>query len=271
MLSPAEMVENSIAAGERKVHYPIIKSIILGILAGMFIAFSSECIQVVSYSAKEPWLMRILQGTLFPIGLMMVIMSGAELFTGNTLIITSVLGKKVSPFRMLRNWAIVYFSNMVGAFIVVTCIYFSGQLDASSGELGAYVLSVAARKTSMPFINCFFSGILCNVMVCMAVWMASAASDVAGKLLSAFFPICLFISSGFEHSVANMYYIGQGLFSADKYSTKAAELGIDISSVTPAGMVANLIPVTLGNIAGGMVLVGIFMYLGHVKFTKQNS
>jgi formate/nitrite transporter len=171
--------------------------------------------------------------------------------------------RKIKPASLLRNWFFVYAGNMMGSVMLAYFIYRSGQLDFSGGMLGGFTLKLASYKTGMSFSHAFFLGILCNWLVCLAVWMAAAANDVTGKLLAIFFPIWLFITSGFEHCVANMYYIPAGIFSKSvpRFVEQAIHLGASAESIASLGwgtfVINNLVPVTAGNIVGGGFFVGL--------------
>lgn len=270
LLNPSEITNEFVKIGEKKTNLPAIRMFVLGILAGAFIAFAAEGSSVAIHTIESVGLAKALAGALFSTGLMMVVIAGGELFTGNSLIIVSCMEKKSSWKGLLKNWFWVYVGNFVGSFIIALFIYHSGQLSFSGGLLGATAIKTAAYKTNLTFENAFFMGIMCNWLVCLAVWMAAGAKDIGGKILAIFFPIWLFITSGFEHSVANMYYITVGLFAKANQTLfdKALEIGVslkDLNSLTWVSLVTkNLIPVTLGNIVGGVLFVGItywFIYL----------
>ncbi len=269
-LSPEEIAQNYIEVARKKAELPALKQFILGILAGAFIAFASEGSNAAIHTISSVGLAKALAGALFSAGLMMVIVAGAELFTGNCLIVISCNEHKSSLAALLKNWAFVYVGNFVGAMIVVFLILYSGQLDFSNGLLGGFTIKTAVYKTGMTFGNAFFMGILCNWLVCVAVWMAAGAKDMTGKILAIFFPIWLFITSGFEHSVANMYYIPAGILAKANpgFVQAAVSLGVDPEKIAALNwgsfVTGNLIPVTLGNIVGGAVFVGAvywFVYL----------
>ncbi|MCL2683805.1 MAG: formate/nitrite transporter family protein, partial [Synergistaceae bacterium] len=208
---------------------------------------------------------KALAGALFSTGLMLVLVAGGELFTGNCLMIVALAEREISLPSMLRNWLCVYAGNFIGSLLVAYCINLSGQLDFSNGMLGGFTLRLAVYKTGLSFRQAFFMGVLCNWLVCLAVWMAAAACDIAGKLLAIFFPIWLFITSGFEHSVANMYYIPAGLMVVNDpvFAGQAVSLGVGAGELANLNwssfLFCNLIPVTLGNIVGGSFFVG-FIY-----------
>jgi len=205
---------------------------------------------------------------------MMVVITGAELFTGNTLIVVSCIEKKSKWLDMLKNWFYVYLGNFIGSILIVIFILYSGQFDFSNGLLGGFTIKTAAYKTSLSFSKAFFMGILCNILVCLAVWMAAAAKDIPGKLLAIFFPIWLFITSGFEHSIANMYYIPAGILAKlnPLWIEQAIKLGVTpekIEHLSWVSFINNLIPVTLGNIVGGSIFVGLIYWGGFLY--KSNT
>jgi len=266
-LEPAQITERFIETGKNKTLAPAFKLLVLGILAGAFIAFAAEGSNVAIHTIDSVGLGKALAGAIFTTGLMMVVVTGAELFTGNTLIVVSCLEKQACWLNMLKNWVIVYSGNFIGALLIVWLIFYSGQLDFSGGMLGGFTIKVAAYKTGLTFSQAFFMGILCNWLVCLAVWMATAAKDIAGKLLAIFFPIWLFVTSGFEHCVANMYYIPAGILAKTNpaWVNEALSLGVTPEKIDQlnwgAFFLYNLTPVTLGNIVGGSVFVGMIYWL----------
>lgn len=269
--SPVEVVKANIGAGKTKGDLPLIKMILLGILAGAFIAIGGEASNLAVHGISDVGLARTLAGAIFPVGLMMIVLIGGELFTGNCMIIMAVLAKETTWLKYIRNLVVVFFSNLVGALIVDILVFYSGQWNYSGGGLGAYTIKVAYGKVNLGFSQCIASGIMCNILVCVAVLMAIAAKDIAGKILAIFFPIWAFVISGFEHCVANMFYIPAGILAASNasYVEKAGELyGLteqQCASVNASSMVGNMIPVTIGNIIGGAIFVGAFLYLIHIR------
>lgn len=275
MNTPAEVIETNINAGVVKANLPLGKMILLGIMAGAFIAIGGSSSNVAVHSIADVGLARTLAGCIFPVGLMMIVLIGGELFTGNCLMIMGVLDKKFKAVKMLRNLVVVYLSNLVGALIVDALVFYSGQYDYTSGALGAYTIKVALSKSTMSFDKAFMSGVMCNILVCAAILTAAAAKDIPGKLFAIFFPIWAFVVAGYEHCVANMYYIPAGIFAASNpdYVAKAEELyGItakQCASVSVGGLLHNLIPVTLGNIVGGAVCLGCLCFLIYRKEWKK--
>lgn len=275
--TPAEVVDANVASGAVKAKLPFGKMVLLGILAGMFIAIGGEASSLASHNVSNVGLARTITGAIFPVGLMMIVLVGGELFTGNTMIIMAVLRKKATWLGYIRNLCIVWISNLIGSLIIVVLTFFSGQFNYTNGGLGAYTIKIAYGKVGLDFGTAFCSGIMCNVLVCVAVLMAIAAKDVAGKIWGIFFPIFAFVISGFEHCVANMYYIPAGMIAMTnpKYVEQANELyGIteeNLKSLSVSGMAKNMLPVTLGNIVGGAVLVGVLLILINKKVkTTEN-
>lgn len=268
--SPAQVLDANMKAGEGKVKLPILKCILLGIMAGAFIAFGGATSNAAIHNIANQGLAKTLAGCIFPVGLMMFVFVGGELFTGDCLLIAGVVDKKFSTLSMIKTLIIVYFSNMVGAVIIASLVYFSGLLDYTGGALGAFTIKVAYGKATIAPFKAICSGILCNILVCIAVLMATAAKDIAGKIWAIFFPICAFVIGGWEHCVANMFYIPAGIIAATNpdYVGKAEELyGITAQQISAnlniGGFVSNLIPVTIGNILGGMVFVALPLYAIH--------
>ncbi len=267
--TPMEIVEDNITIGEKKANGPLKKTILKGMLAGMFIAIGGAAGSTASHAIENVGMARTVAGAVFGVGLMLVLFMGTELFTGNCLLITSVMDKKITWKQMARNLTIVFFSNLLGALIFDVLLIFSGNLDYSSGLLGAYTIKVAIGKASISPLQGLTSGILCNILVCFAVMMAFAAKDIAGKVWAIFFPIWAFVICGFEHCVANMFYIPAGMMAANnpEYVAKAMKTyGLtleQIQNLNIIGFISNIIPVTIGNIIGGMVFVGVPMYLIH--------
>lgn len=250
-LTPAEMAESCSAAGAEKAKRPAGELVILGLLAGAFLGVAGAACNVATCGISDPLAARVVSAFLFPFGLCMVILLGAELFTGNCLLAVSVLDRRCPLIRMLRNWLIVYPSNFAGALLVAAACTLSGQL--SSTALAIHTMKVAVAKCALPFGKAFLLGLLCNVLVCLAVLLASSARDNLGRVIGACLPVCLFVLCGFEHSIADMYYISAGLFAKAAFPLAAA--GLDLTRLTLTGFLFdNLLPVTLGNLAGGLLL-----------------
>lgn len=265
--TPAEVISATLEGGKRKSQLPLGKMILLGIMAGAFIALGGATSSTAAHNISNVGLARAVSGVIFPVGLMMIVFVGGELFTGDCLMVMDVMCGKVTWKDCIRSLCIVYISNLIGALIIDVLVFYSGNLDYTSGLLGAYAIKVAVGKVSITPIKGITSGILCNILVCIAVLMAAAASDIAGKVWAIFFPIMAFVVGGFEHCVANMFYIPIGIMAASNptYAAKAEEAyGItaeQLSQLTVLGSLQNFIPVTIGNIIGGMIFVGVPCYL----------
>ncbi len=262
-----QVVSAHIEKSMERVKMPFIKMALLGVLSGMSIAGGAAASNVVMHGISNVGLARLAGGAVFPVGLMIIVFLGGELFTGDCLMILGVLDRKIRSAAMLRVLALVYVANLVGSVLFALLVSTSGQYDYSNSLLGAYTVKVALTKAGLSSGSGFVSGILCNIFVCAAVMMTGAAKSAAGKLWSAFFPIMAFVVSGYEHCVANMYYIVAGIIAASKpeYAAKAMELygytEQELASLNFGSMFAvNLLPVTIGNIVGGMVFVAMPMY-----------
>ena len=262
MITPPEMVDDAINIGIKKAKSETIQTVIGGILAGAYIALGGLAAAIASHSVENFGLSKFIAGAVFPVGLMMIVICGGELFTGNTLLLVANKDGKISFSQVLKNWGIVYFTNMIGSFLVAYFAFASGTFDGNGGKIGGYALKVAAYKAGLPFYKAFISGILCNVLVCLAVWASYAAKDIVSKIFAIWFPIMAFIIGGFEHSVANMYYFSAGLLAKlNPAYAEALNITADkLDKINAAHIVSNLIPVTLGNIVGGGIFVGLAYY-----------
>lgn len=235
--------------------------------AGMMIGLGAAGSSVASHNIANVGVARFIAGTVFPVGLMMVILMGAELFTGDCLLAVGLPEKNISLKEFVRTLFIVYIGNLIGGVVLSILIMMSGQLDYSNGLLGAYTIKVALGKVCLSPTKAVSSGILCNILVCAAVIMAVCAKDVTGKLLVSFFVILLFVTAGYEHCVANMYYITAGIFAKmnSSYVTVAMQQynismeQLDILNIKSM-FINNLLPVTIGNIIGGSCFIGLPFY-----------
>lgn len=269
-LNPAETAAAVIEAGRVKGERSFFSLLVLGILAGAFIAFAGQGSTMASFNLlSDPetfGLGRCLLGAVFTVGLMLVVVSGAELFTGNTLMCLTVLEKKTTIRKMLRNWGLVYLGNFIGAILIAWMVCKTGLWSSGGDMLGAMTVKIALGKVNLSFLSAMISGILCNWLVCMAVWMSMAADTIISKLAAVFFPIWLFATSGFEHSIANMYYIPAGILAKSAYGSFFEEA--ELASLNWQNFFAgNLLPVTIGNIIGGAVFTGFALWLGHCAKT----
>lgn len=271
-LSPKETAEAFDGVSVGKATNTSGNLFILAILAGVFIAFGGFAGQTISHSIENPGLAKFASGAVFPVGLMLVVIAGAELFTGNNLIIIGYMDKKIALSQLLRNWIIVYVGNFIGSIFLAFMVSKSGLFSANGGLLGATVIKAAIGKVSLPFEQAIVRGVLCNILVVLAVWMAIAAKDISSKILAIWFPIMTFVMSGFEHSIANMYFIPAGIFA--KSNTAYLEAGQitaqSLSKLNTGGLFANLIPVTLGNIIGGAIIIGLSYWYVY-RFTPSQA
>ena len=278
LMLPQQIVAANIAAAKGKTQLPLIRMILLGIFAGMFIACGASASSVAMHAISNVGLARTVAGCIFPVGLMMIVFVGGELFTGDCLMIMGCIHGKFSALNMVKVLVVVWLSNFAGSVLFAAMVEASTQYNYTGGLLGAFTIKVAMGKVNLSFGAAFISGILCNIFVCIAVLMAAAARDVAGKVLAIFFPILAFVVSGYEHCVANMYYIPAGIFAAsnDSYVQAAMEAygytAQQLEALNWGNMIlSNLIPVTLGNIVGGMVFVGLPLYLIHAEKLRQEE
>lgn len=271
-LIPTEMATKAEQIGVKKAHLNWISQFVLAVLAGAFISLGAMYSTTVTAGTVDvlPYgLTRLIAGLVFSLGLILVIVGGAELFTGNTLIVMAWADRKVSTSLLLMNWVVVYIGNFVGAFATAVLVFMSGQYAFGKGAIGAVALSTANTKSGLDFVQAIALGILCNVLVCLAVWLSFSARTTTDRILAIIPPISAFVAAGFEHSIANMYFIPMGmfikLFAPSTFWTTIGKTTSDYPSLTwDRFFINNLAPVTLGNIIGGAVLVGAvywFVYL----------
>lgn len=253
-LAPKEMIEATIASGKKKASLTLLQMLLLGLLAGIYIGFGGFASITIMQTLKniDVGLMKFAGAMVFPVGLMLVVICGAELFTGNNLMVFSLLKKEIDGTALLRNWITVYAANFVGSVLLAYLIASGGYLQGSVRELA---ISIGQNKMFSSFIVPLLRGILCNVLVVLAVMMATSSQDIISKIFSCWFPIMLFVLSGYEHSVANMFFLPLAKFGG---------LNVSWGEI----FAKNLIPVTLGNIIGGAILVPLVyfaVYFGEEK------
>lgn len=274
-LLPVEMATQAEHVGVSKIQMSVTKTLVLSILAGAFISFGAVFFtSVTAGSTMSFGVTRLLGGLAFSLGLVLVIIGGAELFTGNNLIIMAWANKKVSTLQILRNWFWVYIGNMLGALFVAVLIFFSRHYLFGAGAVGINVLNIAKTKCEIGFVQAIALGILCNILVCLAVWLCFSARSTSGKILSIIFPITAFVVCGFEHSVANMYFIPEAILVLNHSDPKFLELinnsAINYESISWSNyLIKNLLPVTLGNIIGGAGLVGLVYWFVFLRPAKK--
>ena len=255
-LSPDQITKYTEEVGIKKANTGWFNSFMLAFMGGMFIALSALGSIIGTCTINNYSIASIVAGIIFSTGLMMVVIAGGALFTGNVLIIISVLQKKVSLISMVFNLIISFVGNLIGSLFIVFIVNYSGALEGAKGAILAKIFLKAVHKVEYPFMNAFLLGILCNILVCLAVWMMSSAKDTSGKVLACFFPIMLFILSGYEHIVANMFYIPSALLASinHEYIKLSGVSAHVISELTFDGLINNFIPVSLGNFVGGMII-----------------
>ena len=235
--TPQEVVQANMNGAVKKATTSKKKVFFMGIMAGVCIALGAQSSNVAMHDISNVGLARLVAGCVFPVGLMMIVFIGGELFTGDCMMTMACIKRKISVASLIRTLVIVYFGNMVGAVALAYLVYLSGQYNYTNGALGAFTIKVALGKVSLSFLPALISGILCNILVCAAVLMASTAKDIAGKSLAIFFPIMAFVISGFEHCVANMYYIPAGIFASMNadYVASLSEGNHTLSIVSTSG------------------------------------
>ncbi|MFZ2098694.1 MAG: formate transporter FocA [Anaerolineales bacterium] len=270
-LLPAEMAVKAAETGVKKTGLDILRMFLLAILAGAFIAMGAVFATTVSAGGSTlPYgITRLLAGVAFTLGLILVVVSGSELFTGNSLVIIAFANRRISLGALLRNWGIVYLGNFIGAVLTAYLMVLSRQYTFGGGSIGLVALNTGEAKTSLGFIQAMVLGIFCNALVCMAVWMCYSARSTIDKILAIIPPISAFVAAGFEHSIANMYFIPVALFikqlGTPAFFEAIKKTPADFTHLTWNNFfLVNLVPVTIGNIIGGVVMVGLmywFIYL----------
>ena len=260
--SPPETAEALCAVGNKKTNLPISKMFILAMFAGVYIGFGAQLMTVVKVGLADalgPGFSAFLGGAVFSVGLMLVVIAGAELFTGNNLIALACCNRRASVVGLLKNWIVVYTGNLVGSILLALIVFGGFYAYSDPGAMGALAVNIANVKVNLGFVEALFRGIGCNWLVCLAVWLAVSSKDNIGKIFSCFFPIMAFVAMGFEHSIANMYLIPIGIFLKD-FAGLTASAGL-----TWTGFMQNLIPVTIGNIIGGAFFVGVLYWYVYLQ------
>ena len=273
-LLPHEMAEKAEAIGVKKAKMPTLEMFFLAILAGAFIALGAVFATTVA-AGNTNWpygVIKLLVGVSFSLGLILVIVGGAELFTGNNLIAMAWASQKVRTRSLLRNWVVVYAGNLVGSVGTAVLVFIARQYTFGGGAVGQTALSIANGKVNLDFWQALALGILCNALVCLAVWLTFSARSTVDKIAAIIFPIAAFVAAGFEHSVANMYFIPIGLLIKYFDPAFAANTGLDLSSLTWGNfLLHNLLPVTIGNIIGGSLLVAGFYWIIFLRYNHKSS
>ena len=244
ILSPKEVSEAIVGAGVAKATKSSLSLVLLGVLAGMFIAFGAVGAIIMGALHTDPGVAKFMGAAVFPVGLMLVVMAGAELFTGNNLMTIALMDKKIGVKGLLKNWSLVFIGNFIGS-VIVAFLVFKGNVF--SGAVADKAVAIATGKVGLAFDVAIFKAILCNILVVLAVWLATAAKDMTGKIFACWFPIMLFVLSGFEHSIANMFFLYVGKYYGAAITT--SEIWVN-----------NLLPVTLGNLIGGAMFIPVMYY-----------
>jgi len=256
--SPAEIAERVETVGVRKARLPLLPMFTLGVLAGGFIGLGALYFTLITSDTRLGFTAgRLLGGLAFSLGLILVVVAGAELFTGNNLLVMAWAGRRITTGELLKNWSLIYLANFAGAVGLAVLVALSNHGGFNNHAVAVQAVKIAAAKASLPFWEAFFKGVLCNILVCLAVWLAMAGRNVTDKILAIVFPISAFVAAGFEHSVANMYFLSVGAL----LRTQLAPGLVEVADSPVAGFVRNLVPVTLGNIVGGGLMVALVYFV----------
>jgi formate/nitrite transporter len=273
-LSPPEIARLVDERGVAKANASVVTTFVLGVLAGAFIALGAVFSTVAATGSTFGFgPTRLLSGLAFSLGLILVVVAGAELFTGNNLITMSWVSRRIPLRRLLHNWGVVYAGNLVGALSIVAMAYAGDWWQQSDAALGGTALSIAVTKASLPFAVVIVRGILANALVCLAVWLATAGRTVTDKVLAIVFPITAFVAAGFEHSVANMYFLPMGLALKGQVSVVRAS-GLspgEVARLDVGTTISNIAAATLGNIIGGAVLVGLVYWFVYLRSARHET
>ncbi|QRN86132.1 formate/nitrite transporter family protein [Clostridia bacterium] len=277
LLSPCEITQMAASVGVSKGKEKGIVLLVLGIMAGIFIGLASEFNIIATFdTGLNDSLTKLLGGLVFSLGLILVLIAGAELFTGNTLLIISFLSRKISLKELLRNWGIVYLGNFLGSLILVALIVYARPWIGGKEQFAYHAINIAASKVNLDFSTIFVRGILANMLVVLAVWLSFSGRTLIDKVVAVIFPITAFVASGFEHCIANMFYIPFGIVLKNspqiitKYSVLYPE--VDLTNLHALGFVRfNLIASTLGNIVGGVCFVGALYWYVHIVCPRTNG
>ncbi len=265
--SSKEIAERVETIGVAKARLPLLSMLMLGVLAGAFIGLGALYFVLIKSDASLGFAAsQLLGGLAFSLGLILVIVAGAELFTGNNLLAMAWADGKITTFELLKSWIVVCIANFIGAAGLALLVFLSGHTDMNNGAIADQYIKIAAVKCTMPFWTAFFRGVLCNVLVCMAVWMALAGRSVIDKVVAIVFPISAFVAAGFEHSIANMYIIPLAMLLK-----MSGNIGANADAITWAGFFSNLVPVILGNLIGGSVLVALVYHTIYRRAPSRNA
>jgi formate transporter FocA len=276
-LLPPAMARRAEEVGVAKATMPALRLFVLAVLAGAFIAVGAVFSTVVTTGDGVSFgVSRLLGGLAFSLGLVLVVVGGAELFTGNNLIVMAWASRRVTTWQVLRNWVIVYAGNFVGAVSVAVLVFWSGQYRADHGGVGTRVLDIGDAKTHLPFGRAVVLGVLANVLVCLAVWLSFSARSVIDRVVAVMLPITAFVAAGFEHSIANMYFIPEAILVRRRASGPfLASIGTSRAEhprlTWRRFLTHNLLPVTVGNVIGGAVLVGLVYWFVYLRASTEGD
>lgn len=270
--SGPEVTEKLMEFSTSKAALPLPKMILLGLLAGVYVGLGGFLMTVVTSDLAVHWgfgMARLMGGSVFSLGLILVILVGAELFTGNNLMIIGLLSKRITLSGMLKNWAVSFTTNFAGSLMLVALVFLSQLWLLNNAEIGATMVKIAVAKVNLDFWTAFWRGVGCNFLVCAAVWLAVSGEDNISRILGIYFPITAFVALGFEHSIANMFLIPMGILAAAQPSVTPLLGSLNLTHLNWTDfLVGNLLPVTLGNIVGGALLVGaVYWYI----YAKKSS
>ena len=276
-LLPLEMALACEAAGAAKAGRDAPALLILGLLAGAFIALGAIFMTVVlTGSGDLPWgVARLLAGLVFSLGLILVIVGGAELFTGDSLMVVACASRRITLSALLRAWSLVYVGNIAGAVGTAALVFLAGHHEFGGGAVGTTALAVASAKAAMPTIQLFFLAVLCNVLVCLAVWMSFGARSATDKVMVIVPPIAAFVAAGFEHSIANLYLLPYGLaikaWAGPEFWTAIGQAAADYPQLSVGGALHNIVVATIGNLVGGSGMVGAVYWFVYLRTRKENG
>lgn len=259
MLGPLDITYALVESGKKKAGMPVDKVFILGMFAGVFVSLAGAGATIASATIQNPSLARLATAFVFPTGLIMIIFSGSQLFTGNCMIFISVLERQVTVKAMVKNWIIVYLGNLCGALLFVVLFVYGHTPDMMNYELANEFVSIAKTKIALHWSDALLRSVFCNVLVCMAIYVSMASTSAPGKIINLYMPVVVFVLCGFEHCVANMFYISVGLFCALEYGMSFE--GLSISRF----LLHNMIPVTVGNIIGGAIIISGGFWYAYIK------
>jgi formate/nitrite transporter len=269
-LSPAQIEEKAETLGVSKASMPTGRAFILAVMAGLFIGMGGMYMLLIKSDATMPYVTSQLLGGLgFCLGLFLVVAAGAELFTGNCLMVCGALSKRLKWSAMLKSWGIVYLGNLIGSLLLVALLFFAGYASGNAGGIGNAMVTVAASKVTQPFLTLLLKGVMCNLLVCLAVWICFASRTIIDKFAAILLPISAFVACGFEHCVANMFFLPMGLLmkmSGFDYTGPA-----NMDALNLSGALTNLAAVTIGNIIGGAVFVGVAYWLAFRKKKTERA